>query len=300
MIVDLVKTTTTDDMTLDGIFFAPREGGVAGRAVDAILLVHGTGGNFYSANLLDLADRFCKAGYPCASFNCRSHDVVHGNPDRPLGNAHEILDKCRLDLDAGITWLARKGYKRIAIFGHSMGAVKVAYYAAFVPDPRVAAVIPSSPVRLSYSYFSACESGDEYRGFLEQANALIEAGQPDALISATFPNPAFYSARSYVDKQGPSERYNLVRYVVNIRQPIFLMAGTLETHPRLRDAAKDAFETIKLKPDAKLVIHTGADHGWSNMRDAQANYVLDFLAGLKPAAEAKKPTAKVPVAAARR
>ncbi|MBI2171668.1 MAG: alpha/beta fold hydrolase [Chloroflexi bacterium] len=288
MQVELVKTTTTDDIALDGAFFAPREGGVANRPVDAILLVHGTGGNFYGANLLDLGERFRQAGYPCASFNTTSHDVVYGNPDRPLGNAHEILDRCRLDLDAGITWLTRRGYERIAIFGHSMGAVKVAYYQAYIQDPRVTAVIPSSPVRLSHSYFLASEAGEEYRRFYEKAKALLEAGQPDTLIPASFPNPAFYSARSYVDKHGPAERYNLLRYTHMVRCPILLMAGTLETHPRLRDAAKDAFETIKYKPDAKLVIHEGADHGWSNMRDAQAQYVLDFLDALSPAPKTKK------------
>jgi len=175
--------------------------------------------------------------------------------------------------------------------------VKVAYYQAHQQDPRVAAVIPSSPVRLSHSYFLASEAGEEYRGYYEKAKALMETGQPDTLIPATFPNPAFYSARSYVDKHGPAERYNILRYTVNIRCPILLMAGTLETHPRLRDCAKDAFETIKLKPDAKLVIHQGADHGWSNMRDAQANYVLDFLGQLKPAPE--KPKARVAVGAKR-
>lgn len=288
MQVELVKTTTTDDVALDGAFFAPREGGLANRPVDAILLVHGTGGNFYGANLMDLAERFRQAGYPCASFNTTGHEVVYGSPERPMGNAHEILDRCRLDLAAGIGWLATQGYRRVAIFGHSMGAVKVVYYQAFVQDTSVAAVISSSPVRLSHSYFLASEAGEEYRGFYEKAKALLEAGQPDILIPASFPNPAFYSARSYIDKHGPSERYNLLRYTHMVRCPLLLMAGTLETHPRLRDAAKDAFETIKYKADARLVIHEGADHGWSNMRDVQAQYVLDFLDSLMPAPKAKR------------
>ncbi len=297
MLVDLFRTNTTDDIALDGVFFAPREGGLAGRTVDAVLMVHGTGGNFYSPNLTDVAERFRQAGYPTAILNNTGHDVVYGGPDRPMGNAHEILDRCRLDVEAGINWLQRRSYRRIAIYGHSMGAVKVLYYQAFQQDPRVAAVISCSPVRLSHAYFLACEAGEEYRGFHEKAKALVEAGRADELIPASFPNPAFYSARSYVDKHGPAERYNLLRYTVNVRCPLLLMAGTLETHPRLRDAAKDAFETVKLKPDAKLVIQEKADHGWSNMRDVQANHILDFLGQVKSAPV--KPKARAPGATKR-
>ncbi|MBI4201929.1 MAG: alpha/beta fold hydrolase [Chloroflexi bacterium] len=293
MQVELVRATTVDDIALDGAFFAPREGGAAGRAADAVLLVHGTGGNFYSANMLYLAERLRQAGYPAVSFNTRGHDVVYGNPDRLLGNAHEVLDRCRWDIDAGVTWLTTQGYKRITIFGGSMGAVKVAYYAAFTQDPRLAAVISCSPVRLSHTYFSQCEMAEQYRAFYGKAKALVEAGEPNTLIAATFPNLQFYSARSYLDKHGPGERYNLVRYVAQIRPPVLLMAGTLETHPRLRDAAKDAFETIKFKPDAKLVIQEGADHVFANMREVLASHVLDFLGQVQPVP--KKPTPRTPV-----
>ncbi|MBI4339429.1 MAG: alpha/beta fold hydrolase [Chloroflexi bacterium] len=288
MQVELVKCTTVDDIALDGVFFAPREGGMAGGTVDAALLVHGTGGNFYGAILLEMAERLRRASYAAVSFNTTSHDVVYGSPERPWGNAYEILDRCRRDLDAGVTWLARRGYNRIAIFGHSMGAVKVVYYQACVQDPRVAAVIASSPVRLSRSYFLASEAGEEYRRFYESAQALVDAGQPDTLISATFPNPQFYSARSYIDKHGPAERYNVLRHAHMVRCPLLLMAGSLETHPRLRDCARDAFETIKYKPDARLVIQEGADHGWTNLREAQADHVLAWLGQLPLAAEDRK------------
>ena len=51
MLVDLVQTTTRDGIRLDGIYLTPPCAPVL--PVDAFVLVHGTGGNFYSSTLFD-------------------------------------------------------------------------------------------------------------------------------------------------------------------------------------------------------------------------------------------------------
>lgn len=282
MSTELVRCTTRDDIPLDGVFFDSQGNGDQERTVDALLLVHGSGGNFYGGVTPYLARRFSAAGYPTASFNTTGHDLVWGAPGRFFGNAYEILDRCRIDLDAAITWLKERGYQRIGIMGHSMGAVKVVYYQAHVDDPRVAAVISSSPVRLSHSYYLSSEAAEEYRAFYEKARALVESGQPDALFPVTFPIPHLFSAGAYLDKHGPPERYNLVKFANKIECPLFLLSGSLETHPRLRDCARDVYGTVSNRPDARLFIGEGADHGWTGMQDKLADEVLHWLDQLKP------------------
>ena len=46
MLVDLVHTKTSDDVTLSGIVLEPEQPRTD-LAVDAIVMVHGSGGNFY-------------------------------------------------------------------------------------------------------------------------------------------------------------------------------------------------------------------------------------------------------------
>ena len=67
MLVDVVQTTTRDDVRLDGMLQTPPTSGPTAIAVDAFCLIHGTGGNFYSSSLFDgLSERFIgflKAGW---------------------------------------------------------------------------------------------------------------------------------------------------------------------------------------------------------------------------------------------
>jgi hypothetical protein len=120
-----------------------------------------------------------------------------------------------------------------------MGAVKVAYYAATEDDERVAAVIPVSPVRLSYSYYLASPDAAEFQRNLEQADQMEAEGKALELIKVNFPIKEIFSAASYLDKHGPTERYNLITLAPQIKIPILAVAGSLETHTRLRDMARD-------------------------------------------------------------
>ncbi|MEE8442609.1 MAG: alpha/beta fold hydrolase [Dehalococcoidia bacterium] len=283
MQAELVQTTTSDGIALDGAFFAPQEAASLGQPVEAVLLVHGSGGNFYGGLMPPLAARFRDDGYAVASFNTTGHGLVWGAPGRFFGNAHEILDRCRIDLDAAIGWLAERGYRRIGILGHSLGAVKVVYYQAHVQDPRVTAVISVSPVRLSHSYYLTTEEGDEHERNYQQAKELVESGQPDALLEVTFPMPHLFSAKAYIDKHGPEERYDLLRYTDSVRCPLFIIAGSLETHPRLRDFAQDMYNTVQNNPMTHLDIVEDADHGWTEMRDQLGDVVLEWVGRLQPA-----------------
>jgi predicted alpha/beta-fold hydrolase len=172
MQVELVHATTSDGVGLDGTFVAPQDVAPGDRPVDALLLIHGSAGNFYRSGIQSLATRFRDASYPVASFNTRGHDIIWSAGGKLLGHAYEVVDDCRLDLDASISWLANRGYGRIGILGVSLGAVKVTYYQARTKDTRVAAVMAVSPPRFSYSYYLASEDGDAFHRFYQQAKDL--------------------------------------------------------------------------------------------------------------------------------
>ena len=148
MLVDLISATNDDGIRLDVAFFAPSIDTEPIGPVDAILLIHGSRGNFSDPNTREMAEELRMMGYACLALNTTAHDTVWFNLSNGVnyGNAYEIIDDTCRDLKAGVDYLWDAGYRRIALLGHSMGAVRVAYYAATQADQRLAAVIPISPV----------------------------------------------------------------------------------------------------------------------------------------------------------
>jgi len=266
MIVDLITITSADGMTLDGIFCEPATGVAAPGPVDAMLLVHGSGGNFYRTATKAMAEDLRNRGYACLAINTKGHDTVWSpqGSGEYYGNALEILDNSRHDLRAGIDYLWERGYRNIGLLGHSMGAVKVGYYAATEDDDRVVTVIPISPVRLSYSYYMESESAGEFRSIIERADRMEAEDRALELMEVRFPIAQMFSAASYLDKHGPAERYNLVSLAPRITVPMLVMGGELETHTRLRDCPQDMITAAVNSPRAEYHIVPGGNHSLLN------------------------------------
>ena len=284
MLVDLISVNTSDGIALDGAFFPAATDASSPGAVDAILLIHGSGGRFYAPATRIMAEELSLWGYPCLALNTRGHDTVWVDTATGVahGNAFEILDISRHDLRAGVDFLAEKGYQRIGLLGHSMGAVKVTYYAAWEDDPRVRTVIPVSPVRLSYAYYMESPDAQEFQGNLERADQMESEGRALELMKAEFPITQYFSAASYLDKHGPAERYNLVTLAPRVKIPLFTFAGSLETHTRLIDMASDLALAAVNSPRPQHIIIDGGNHSLQNRKEEAALAVLNWLASLAP------------------
>lgn len=282
MMVDLIRIAAADGMELDGAYFAPPAGTAPAGPVDAALCIHGSGRNFYTPATAAMADDLRRQGYAALTLNTRGHDTVwvDRQTGAAQGNAYEILDDSRQDLRAGIDYLQQQGHRRIAILGHSMGAVKVAYYAAVEDDHRIAAVIPVSPVRLSCSYYLESPDAAEFRANLETADRMEAEGRALDLFAVDFPIKEMFSAMAYLDKHGPLERYNIVSRAPGIRAPLFVLAGSLETHTRLRDVPADLVAAAVNSPRAEYRVLDGGNHSLTNMMPEAGAAVIRWLASL--------------------
>ena len=284
MLVELVSLLNDDGLRLDGAYYAPAEGAEGAGPVDAVLLIHGSRGNFYDGATKSMAQDLSAQGYACLPLNTNAHDTAWYNPGGQnfKGNAFEVLENTGTDLRAGIDHLAERGYRSIGILGHSMGAVRVAYYAATHDDSRVAAVVPVSPVRLSYSYFMESEDAEEFAANIETARRLIAEGNPDDVFRVEHPIPQLFSASSFLDKHGPEEKYNLIKHAHGIRVPMLTLNGSRETHSRLRDMAQDLAAAAVNSPKAEtLMVHEG-EHSLVNRTEEASAAVLKWLAALTP------------------
>lgn len=285
MLTDLVRTTTADGLRLDGILQAPDDRSVSSLALDAVLCLHGVASNFYGATLLEEFVAPCVAqGLAVLRVNTRGHDIVTpiNTPRGPrrLGAAYETIDDCHYDVTAWLQFLAARGYSRVALLGHSLGAIKAVYAAAEHAPARPACVIAASPPRLSYSLFMSGPQRADFSAAIQTAEQFVAAGQPQALFEAKVPFPLLVGAAHYLDKYGPGERYDLLKFASRIPCPALLVYGGGELE-RGGIAFAGLPEALRAMPpadkDLELAMVPEADHFYTGARPALVSLVLQWL-----------------------
>jgi dienelactone hydrolase len=274
VLVDLVQTTTRDGVRLDGAFRAPAAG-APGVAVDAFCLVHGTGGNFYGSSLFEaVAERLLALGCGVLCANTRGHDGLSNaqtaRGGRRLGAAYEVVDDCRHDVAAWLDWLRRRAGPRVGLLGHSLGAVKCLYALAQEPQLGAACVVAVSPPRLSYSSFCSGPEAAEFLATYRRADELLQGGQPAALLDVKLPLPFVITAAGYVEKYGPDERYNFLRFVAGVPCPALVTLGAVEVENNMafRGTPEALQELTARHPRLHAATIPGADHSYTAAREA--------------------------------
>ena len=282
MLVDLVHTTTRDGVRLDGMLQMPSTSST--WPVAGLCFVHGTGGNFYASTLFDaLAERCLQCGCAVLRVNTRGHDGISNavtvKGGRRLGAAYEVVDDCRHDLLAWVDFLKERVGARVGLLGHSLGAVKCLYALAHEDTLSVERVVAVSPPRLSYSWFCGNPEGTAFLETYQRAESMVQAGQPTALLDVKLPLPFAIAAAGYVEKYGPDERYNYLRFLTSVRCPVLLTLGEIEVAGNM--AFRGAPEAIaELGPRAghvNVATITGADHFYSQARTELVDCVDNWM-----------------------
>lgn len=234
MNVELVSVRTSDGIRLDGALqHADRVVSSNEIPFDAIILLSGVGSNFYGSTLIEsLAATFTKRGITALRVNTRGHDgvctVSSPTGGKLQGAAYEIVDDCRYDIEAWIEHLLQQGHKRVALLGHSLGAVKVLYSQALQPHAAINQIIAISPPSLSHDRFVSGDTAASFQSSMEEAEQLCGEGRPEMLFQATFPFSMILSAGTYVDKYGPTSRYDFLRITDRITTPTLFTYGEVE------------------------------------------------------------------------
>jgi pimeloyl-ACP methyl ester carboxylesterase len=286
MRVDLVRTTAADGVRLDGALWPPAaDAGDTATGIDAFLLIHGTGANFYGSSLLEyLAGRFQSLGSHVLAGNTRGHDIVctvsAGGAARRQGAAYECVDDGRTDLAAWIRHLTEAGHRRIGLVGHSLGAIKAICAQALDPHPAVVCIVAVSPARLSYSYFLQSPRADVFTQTLALAEEHVRLGKGETLMQVEFPLPYIVTAAGYLDKYGPQERYNVLRYVTRLACPTLVTFGSAEVAGNVAFAGLPEAIELAVGPDSPVAVATiaGADHVYSGTRSELSARIERWLA----------------------
>lgn len=225
-----------------------------------------------------MGDRFLDAGVAVLRVNNRGHDGMYHLGPRRLGAAYEVIDDARRDFRAWCDLASERGYRRLAIWGHSLGAVKTVYVNAVESDARVVCAIASSPPRFVHQAYVDSEHGARFLQDIAAAQASVDAGQPERLIEALIPQPRAFSARTLLDKYGPQARYDYFQYLPNVQIPLLLTLGSLEI-PDVSFAPL-AQRGPGLSSESNLLHYSlieGADHFYTGRYDALWSAASRFL-----------------------
>lgn len=285
MLVDLVKTTTPDGMRLDGALRRPDPGAAPSADVDACIYVHGVSGNFYSSALWErIAPAIVERGAAALAINTRGHDLAFSAEQagrrRRQGAAYEIVDECRHDITAWIEFLVRQGYSRIALIGHSLGALKSIYSQARQPHEACRRIVAISPPRLSYGAYAEGPLSDSFRQAMAEAQRRVEAGQPNELQEIDFPFPLLIAAGAYVDKYGPAERYDLLSFACEAASPTLFIYGSIELKhggPAFVGLPAALAGLSPWRHEPAFVEIAGANHFYAGVTEQLTATVVDWL-----------------------
>lgn len=287
MLVDLVQVTTSDGLRLHGALELPPADANAPGPVDAWICLHGTGSNFYAASTLaGLTPKLLATGSAVLRANTRGHDLVSTGSSaagRPLiGAAFERVDECTFDLAAWLELLQSRGFQRIGLLGHSLGAIKAIFALAAEPTPNFVAIVAVSPPRLSYSYFVDSLRGAEFLAAFASAESLVRDGRGDELMLIRFPIAYHVTAAGYVDRYGPAERYNVLRLLDKVSCPTLVTYGSSEVQSELafRGMPEAVRECATPANKLQVAVIAGADHIYTAQHDSLAAQINRWVSRL--------------------
>ncbi len=268
---ELCRVVTGDGLRLDGWLTSPRTLS-ENFPVSAVLLVHGTGSSFYAGGVLEgFASQAVEAGLTVLRINTRGHDLVAriagAGKSGWGGAAYEVISDCRWDLSAWITFLLERGHDKIALVGHSMGAVKAIYAMAHDHHEAVRFVVAISPPRFCHQKLTSHPFGALVRQHYERAKELVEEGLGEHLISVRQPLGMLITAEGFLAKYGRNDDYDYFKCLPKLPGPCLILTGSesVQISAGFTEIPEDMAKFLAEHPHLPLRFELveGADTGYS-------------------------------------
>jgi pimeloyl-ACP methyl ester carboxylesterase len=278
-LVELADVVTSDGLRLGGALAHPRRLGGTPR-FDAVLMMHGAAANFHDGFFRTFSAALVDHGVATLRANNRGHDIVNRGDGRGrlAGFALEAIEDAGLDWGAWLDFLEERAYRRILLFGHSLGAVKSAYYLATQRDPRVTGLVLASPPRFNTERMLASAHGPAFAASLAEARALDDAGRGLEFIRTTFPRASISGANAYLTKYGSGTRFDVFSLLPATSVPVLALTGSEELgeqnfcdHPAEYAAAQAA------NPNIEFTIVPEGDHHYSRAQAFAVERLFEWI-----------------------
>ena len=272
---DLVRFVTEDGVQLNGALYRP-DPQVNPRPKRAILVTHGTGGNFYGSITGFLPPLLAEKGYLGLSMNRRDHGHHY---------YRSTFEDGLKDLKAGVDFLVVQGAEEVFLLGHSLGTTFVPYYMAMTDDVRVKLVGLSGAIAdLRQATFEThLGSRDQYEEVVRLAQMRLDQGRGDEMFLITlFGRTEALSYHTFLNYRGPDTNAVPVKWIPRIQRSILLLHNSTDQLARqewqeaLQQAGGDRMDYVEVKdPDSS---HTpGQGHSYFEVEEQAARLVAQWL-----------------------
>jgi pimeloyl-ACP methyl ester carboxylesterase len=279
MKLEVVSLITRDQVQIFGGFWEPRGTPVA-TAVDAWLLLPGASGAFYSQVQGPFASALADAGYPVLTLSTRGHDLAWLNRlnGKLYGLAAEIIAEAGEDIVAGLDELERRGFRRVGLLGHSMGAIKGSYFLAHGGDPRIRVFAQTSGARIGRSRWEQAPNRSKIEEELRRAEQLIAEGRGEELLlfETTLQGRSYSTPNAFIDRH-VDDRYDTLKLAAGLTVPTIFLGGSNEPE-MIPKSLLEQFQAAATgaRPSAFAMIE-GADHFYTGKAKEAIDAVLAFV-----------------------
>jgi pimeloyl-ACP methyl ester carboxylesterase len=251
-----LQFTDVDGVTFNGALWEPQ----ATQATIAVVVVHGTGGNYTGPpRKMGQATYAGQVSFVSAGLAARGYAVLAAN-NRGSNNHLDDANDVPKDLGAAVGVLKGLGYTNVIMVGLSLGGQQVLQYAAVVRDPVVKGLVLASA---SNNKPAVAKEGDAncaagaypgckadvglYARMYNESKTLIAQGKPTAILTDRFiawpwmglnpPATFTVSAINFLSYWSPEGvvSNNLIRQVT---VPIIMTRDQSDSLNRASDAAQ--------------------------------------------------------------
>lgn len=291
--MDLIFTTTSDDLNLPGIYYPTNSKDIC------ILFVHGMSGFFlenYFGHVFGRLAQDYNFGYIYTHNRGYAHinDIRTsekkqdgGFKSRRGGAVYERFEGCVPDIDAWLEKGKELGYKKFVVIGHSLGVPKVVHHFYKKQPEDVIGLVLASPGDM-VGLVKKTDYQPNYLDLLQEARKNVSEGNPEKLLSGKVWDWYVLSSQTFLDlfeAGGPADVlpvFDNPEHFIELEAvdvPIFCIMGehddiairTLEEDMALlKTKATNAksFDTFLLP---------GANHGYEGKETEFAQKIIEWV-----------------------
>jgi dienelactone hydrolase len=279
---ELVVFDTRDRISLDG-FYIKKKGSRKG-----IIYLHGLCGMMCGGKRFEsIANAAASAGYHMLTFNNRGFGMVNSFRKTTkkggwftAGGSMENFKDCRLDIQAAVDFLKKKGCRKIIIAGSSTGCQKSIYYLTHHPDRKVRGVILMAPVNDTEGDIVTLGKS-EFDRLFRKAKNLTKKGRGEALVTSLSAK-RFYDLHKLHSLESRLLDFNQkkMRYISKIRVPILALLGDADpyvTPGRHQERLDKICASANPRTKCETVLVKKGDHAFKDNLPAMSRAIRDWL-----------------------
>lgn len=291
--MDLIFTTTADDLKLPGFYYPVDNKNLC------VLFVHGMSGFIlenYFGHVLGQELQSNGVGYIFTHNRGYAHinDIrtSEKNPDggfksRRNGAVYERFEGCTPDIEAWLQKGRELGYKQFIVIGHSLGGPKVVHHFYKNQPNDVVGIVLASPGDM-VGLVRKSEYQSNYQELLEEAKQNIENKEPEKLLSGKVWDWYVLSSQTFLDlfeENGPADNLPLLRNPDRFPELEAINVPTLCLMGENDDIAirtlEEDIQLLKQKAvnaksfDTYLI--PGANHGYEGKEKEFAEQIIAFI-----------------------